>query len=387
MAVLVTGGAGFVGLNIVQELLERGDEVVSADAGTLPPGAERALAPHRGRLAIESGSMLDADFLAALFAKHRIERVIHAAAVTSGPQREARDPSSIVEVNLQGTINVLDAARKASVQRIVYIGSGAAYGESLYRLPWLYEDSPSVPTTLYSITKHAAERMCLRLKELWNLDVICVRLGTVIGPWERDTGVRDNFGTHSQLAALAVAGRSAVLTSLEIQRDWIYAGDVARGVTALAYFDAPRHPLYNLTSGFKWEQPIARWCEALKAAYPQFACRTAGDGEQPNVWYIDRDRGLMDTGRIAQDIGFRARSIADAYAAYLDWMRATPEFFSTKKPRHAPGETGEGKTVSRACLVVVCRAQPVPARGACKYKQIASRASMQCRSRATMHAR
>ena len=183
--------------------------MVSFDAGQMPPGAEAAFAAHRGRLAIERGSVLDAESVAALFQKHRIERVIHAAAVTSGPQREAREPASIVDVNLRGTINVIDAARQHGVKRTIYVGSGAAYGESLYNHPRLYETTPSVPTSLYSITKHAAERMCLRLAELWSIDVACVRLGTVVGPWERDTGVRDNFGTHSQLAALALPHQDA----------------------------------------------------------------------------------------------------------------------------------------------------------------------------------
>ena len=127
------------------------------------------------------------------------------------------------------------------MRRVIYIGSGAAYGETLYRLPRIYEESPSVPTTLYSITKHAAERLCMRLKELWKLDLVCVRLGTVIGPWERDTGVRDNFGTHSQLAALAAAGKSAVLTKREIQRDWVYALDVANALVALVHAPGPMH--------------------------------------------------------------------------------------------------------------------------------------------------
>ncbi|MGZ5141898.1 MAG: NAD-dependent epimerase/dehydratase family protein, partial [Burkholderiales bacterium] len=199
MAVVVTGGAGFVGLNIVEMLLQRGHDVVLLDAGQLPAGAERAFHQYRSTLLFERSSVLDGESVDAIFHKHSVERVIHAAAITSGPSREARDPSSIVEVNLRGTINVLEAARKYGVQRVVYIGSGAAYGESLYRLPRLYEETASVPTSLYSITKHAAERMCMRLRELWSIDVVCVRLGTVIGPWERDTGVRDNFGTHSQL--------------------------------------------------------------------------------------------------------------------------------------------------------------------------------------------
>src|SRR3954468_20803302 len=65
----------------------------------------------------------------------------------------------------------------------------------------------------------------------WSVDAVCVRLGTVIGPWERDTGARDNFGTHSQLARLAVRGEAAILTAREVQRDWVYAKDVAHALS------------------------------------------------------------------------------------------------------------------------------------------------------------
>lgn len=322
MAILISGAAGFVGVNVVQALLERGEDVVAFDAGGFPAGAQRAFEPHGSRVSIERGSVLEPESVDALFRKHRIERVIHAAAITSGPQREARDPASIVEVNLRGTINVLDAARKHGVKRTIYVGSGAAYGESLYRLPRLYETTPSVPTSLYSITKHAAERMAMRLAELWEIDVVCVRLGTVIGPWERDTGVRDNFGTHSQLAAMAAAGGTAVLPEREVQRDWIYVRDVAAGLTKLAHADSAAHGLYNLSSGQVWERPIETWCEVLRKAYPAFDYRTAAPGEQPNVWYTDSDRGVMDIGRIEQAVGFRAAyPMAEAYADYVAYKK------------------------------------------------------------------
>ena len=325
MATLVTGGAGFVGMNIVEALLERGEQVVSFDAGALPPAARQALAPHARALRLETGSILDGTYVDALFCRHTIDRVIHAAAVTSGPQREARDPEAIIDVNLRGTINVLQCARKHDIRRVVYVGSGAAYGETLYRLPRLYEESPCVPTTLYSITKHAAERMCMRIKELWQLDVVCVRLGTVIGPWERDTGVRDNYGTHTQLAGQALAGRTAVLTPREVQRDWVYSRDVAHALIELASAPQLGHTLYNVSSGLAWEDPIRTWCEALAGAFPDFRYRVADPGEQPTIWYTDRDRGLMDIGRLAHDIGFRPRyPMPEAYAAYIEWLGKTP---------------------------------------------------------------
>jgi nucleoside-diphosphate-sugar epimerase len=329
MAVLVTGGAGFVGVNVLQALLESGHDVVSFDATELPPAAARALGGYAHRLRLESGSVLNAAAIEALFRRYPVEHVVHAAAITSGANRESRDPGSIVDVNLRGTVNVLEAARRHDVARVIYVGSGAAYGESLYRLPRLYEETPSIPTTLYAITKYATERMCLRLRDLWQFDIVCVRLGTVIGPWERDTGARDNFGTHSQLAVMAISGEAAVLTAREIQRDWIYSRDVAQALVALLAAPTLPHAVYNVSSGVAWHQPIERWCEALARAFPEFRFHKAEGTEQATVWYTDRDRGLMDVGRLAHDTGFAPRYPAEkAYEAYLEWITQTPEFWA-----------------------------------------------------------
>jgi UDP-glucose 4-epimerase len=328
MTVLVTGGAGFVGVNVVEALLARGAEVVLCDGSVLPPAAERALKPYAKALTVLYGNVLDAEFLQSAFAGRRITNVVHCAAVTSGPQREAREPAAIVEVNLAGTIGVLDAARQHGVRRVVYVGSGALYGESLFRLARLDEESPVFPETMYAITKHAAERICRRLRELWKFDVACVRLGTVVGPWERDTGARDNYGTHTQLAGLAVRGETAILTPREVRRDWVYAKDVAAGIIALMEANSPQHFTYNLSSGVEWETPVLAWCDALKSAFSGFSYRVAAAGETPNVWYTDKDRNIMDTGRITRDLGFTPRYLRDAaYADFIDWIARNRDFY------------------------------------------------------------
>lgn len=331
MAILVTGGAGFVGLNLVDALLASGEEVVLFDRGAPPPAAERAWATQRGRLQWVAGDVLDAAALGKAFAARRIDRVLHCAAVTSGPKREASDPGGVVAVNLQGTINVLTAAREHQVRRVVYTGSGAVYGESLRRFGRIYEDNtPALPVTLYAITKFAAERIALRLKNLWGVDVVCARLGTLVGPWERDTGVRDNFGTHSQLARLALAGETAVLPPREVRRDWIYSRDVAAGLVALLEASAPRHFIYNLSSGFDWSGSVLAWCEILKDAYSRFDFRVAAADETPNIGYTDTDRFPMDVGRIEHDIGFKPRfTPREALADYLEWLRRTPDFWES----------------------------------------------------------
>ena len=322
MAILVTGGAGFVGLNVVEALLARGDEVVVLDRGSLPEIAARILAPWRDRLEVIGGDVLDQAKLSALVHGRTIERIVHCAAITSGAEREAGDPAAIIDVNVQGMVSVLSAARRHGVRRVVYTSSGAAYGATLRRLTRIYEDSaPSVPETLYAITKHTAERVALRLKELWGLDVVCARLGTLVGPWERATGVRDNFGTHSQLARMALAGEAAVLTPQPVRRDWVYSRDVAAGLLALLDAQAPRHFLYHLSSGADWNSSVAAWCDALQAAYPAFKWRIAGANEAPNIWYTDSDRYPMDIGRISHEFGFRPRfEPASAFADFIDWL-------------------------------------------------------------------
>jgi nucleoside-diphosphate-sugar epimerase len=328
VAILVTGGGGFVGLNLVRALLERGEEVILFDRGGLPPAAQRALARHGRWLNVAQGDVRDPAHVNQVFESHRIEFIVHCAAVTSGAAREAREPGTIAEINIKGTLNILEAARTHGVKRVVYTSSGAVYGESLYRLGRLYEETPVLPLTLYAITKFAAERVCGRIGELWQTDVVCARLGTVIGPWERGTGVRDSYGTHTQLAALAVAGKTAVLTQREVRRDWIYSRDVAAGLMALLDARHPRHRVYNLSSGAEWVEPIRCWCEALQSAYPEFHYREAAEGEPPNIWYTDKDRHLMDVGRIAQDIGFTPRfGMQEAYAHFLEWLKATPDFW------------------------------------------------------------
>ena len=168
MAILVTGGTGYVGLNVVEALLARGDEVVVLDRGPLPEIAARIFTPWRERLEVIEGDVLDRGKLSSLLESRQIRRIVHCAAITSGAEREARDPATIVDVNLQGMVSVLSAARERGIGRIVYTSSGAAYGATLRRLTRIYEDSaPSVPETLYAITKFAAERVAWRLKQLW----------------------------------------------------------------------------------------------------------------------------------------------------------------------------------------------------------------------------
>jgi len=266
-----------------------------------------------------------------LFAGRRVERVVHAAVITAGEDREQKDPHTILDVNVLGSVRVLDAARRHGVRRVVYVSSGSAYGESIFTEPRLYEDAtPARPGTLYAVSKYAAERTALRLRELWQLDLVCTRLGSVIGPWELDTGVRDLLSTHYQAARLAASGRTAVLPRRELVRDLVYSRDVAAGVVALLEAKAPSHALYNLSSGRNWSNTLPAWCEALQRVHAGFTYRVAEEGEEPNVRSADtRDRHPMDIARISGDIGFvPAYGPPEAYADFTAWLEHHPAYYA-----------------------------------------------------------
>jgi nucleoside-diphosphate-sugar epimerase len=320
VTVLVTGGLGFVGRNVVEALVRVGERVVVFDRQQPPDTAATRSALDAD---VVIGDIADARQVDEAFRRFDVRGVVHTAAVTAGAEREAAQPERLLEVNVQGTLNVLRSARDARCTRVVYVGSGQAYGRTHDDGGRLYEErSPSRPDELYGITKFAAEQMALRLGDLWQLDVVAARIGSVCGPWECDTGVRDMLSPYLQVATLALRAEPAVLPVTEAWRDWIYSVDVADGLVALLRAPAPWHRFYHLSSGIDWSGTFPLWCETLRRAYPRFAWRVARSGDQPNVSFVvARDRAPMDIGRIVDDVGFTARfGPREAHEHYSEWI-------------------------------------------------------------------
>lgn len=329
MAVLVTGGAGFIGLNVVEQLLARGEEVVVFGREALPPAAARTLEALPGRLTAVEGDVRDEAAVAALFQRHSIDRMFPLAVITAGPKRESEDTETILDVNLRGMAIQLRAARDAGVGRIVFPSSISVYGESLNTHGLLREDTtPPVPNSIYGVTKYAGERMALRLKELWGFDLICARIGSVFGPWERDTGVRDLCGAPMQIAVAALKGEHAVLPAHLLPRPWIYSRDLARGLILLLDAKAPRWPVYNIGSGLDWATAMPRWPAMLTDAFAAFTWSQSSDPAAVTIDFREpRPRGVEDISRIAEEMGYAPRFLpAAAFADYLEWLKIHPDY-------------------------------------------------------------
>ena len=175
MKYLVTGGAGFIGSNLVDALVRRGDRVVVLD--NLSTGKRENLESHSDRVTLVEGSITDLPTVRN--AMHEVDFVFHEAALAS-VQRSVDDPLTSNDVNVKGTLNVLVAARDAGVKRVVYAASSSAYGDT-EELP-KHEDMPPKPQSPYALQKWVGEHYCRVFSELYGLDTVGLRYFNVFGP-------------------------------------------------------------------------------------------------------------------------------------------------------------------------------------------------------------
>jgi UDP-glucose 4-epimerase len=175
MNVLVTGGAGFIGANLVQALAASGETVRVLD--DFSTGREENLGGASGRVEVVKGDVRDR--LAVRVAVAGVEVVYHLAALPS-VARSVADPRACHEVNAEGTLNVLLAARDAGVRRLVYASSSSVYGDTP-ALP-KHEEMPVAPRSPYAAAKLAGEAYCRALARVYPLETVCLRFFNVFGP-------------------------------------------------------------------------------------------------------------------------------------------------------------------------------------------------------------
>jgi UDP-N-acetylglucosamine/UDP-N-acetylgalactosamine 4-epimerase len=218
MRYLVTGGAGFIGSNIVDELVRRGQQVVVLD--DLSSGKEENLAAVRSKIDLRIGSITDLATLQSACAG--TDYVIHLAARTSVP-RSVADPIEANHVNIDGTLNVLVAARDSKVRRFVFAASSAAYGETP-ELP-KQETMPSAPISPYGVTKLAGELYAQVFGRAYGLENTSLRYFNVFGP--RQDPASQYSGVLSRFMLALIRSESPVIYGDgEQSRDFTYIANV-----------------------------------------------------------------------------------------------------------------------------------------------------------------
>ncbi len=322
MTYLVTGANGFIGSNIVERLAQEGERVIALDRSEPTERHLAAFGALSGKVEFIRANVCDHRKLFQVITDLGIERVIHAAVVTSNDEREKQSAPDIIQANLVGAAAAAHATAEAKLARFVLVGSVGVYGaENEPDGTILTELNPHRPTSLYAISKSAAESIVARICMLHGQSWAVGRVGIAYGPWERGTGSRDTLSPILQLTTLASRGEHAVLPHDRIC-NWHYAKDAAASLVALAQARELNHSHYNLGPPVSW--PLSDWCSRLAKRFPQFTYALSTPEQPPNInVYGETNGALLSGARYADEIGPTAHYDVDAaFSDYITWWQA-----------------------------------------------------------------
>ena len=227
-SILVTGGAGFIGSHLVEALLRDGRDVVvldNFDSFYDPAVKRRNLAGFAGRpgFTLVEGDIRDEKRVEAVFGSHPIGVVVHLAA-RAGVRPSIEQPLLYSDVNLNGTVVLLEACRRHNVGKFVFGSSSSVYGNNP-KVPFAEKDDVERPISPYAATKRAGELLCATYHALYRLNVFCLRFFTVYGPHQRPEMAIHKFTRFIDRGLpLPRFGDGST------QRDYTYVSDIVAGV-------------------------------------------------------------------------------------------------------------------------------------------------------------
>lgn len=303
MRALVTGGSGFIGSNVSKMLLSRGVEVVVYD--NLSSGYYENIK----NLPVEfiKGDVLDRDAIKS--ACKGVDVVFHLAA-SVGRQRSIDHPQLDSEINLIGTINVLEGMRASGVKKIVYSSSAAIFGE--LQSPEIDENHPQNADSPYGVSKLAAEKMILSYADIYEITAVCLRYFNIYGVNQR----YDLYGNVIPIFAHRLfAGESLLIYGDGSQtRDFVNVYDVARA-NVMAGLEYPKTNVFNLGSGSSIT--INRLAEMMQEI----------SGIDNGIQYLPERKADVkhckaNATKVLENMHFKAEvSLETGLKEYIDWYR------------------------------------------------------------------
>jgi len=310
MRSLVTGGAGFIGSNLVDALTVRGDDVLILDDLSSGKRSNLESALTRGVSIIE-GDVTNREVVDAAFEEHRPEHVFHLAAQID-VRRSVSDPVFDLGVNVGGTINLAAAAAATGASRFVFASTGGAiYGEGEGRRLPLDEDAECRPDAPYGQSKRAAESYLDLFGRLYGLSTVALRLGNVYGPRQDPHG---EAGVVAIFCGALLAGRKPkVFGDGKQTRDYIFVDDVVQAFLS-ASGSAATGPI-NVGTGR--EADVFDVGRAIGAAL-----QTEFEPEMAPARSGEVQRIAISSGRAASELRWEACvSLEDGLATTADWAR------------------------------------------------------------------
>jgi Nucleoside-diphosphate-sugar epimerases len=243
--ILITGGAGFIGSSLIDRLLSDMDQtlvVVDNFNDYYDPRIKRiniSCALKNERCILHEGDIRDLNFLENLFNQYHFTQVVHLAAM-AGVRASLENPAVYVDVDIKGTVNLLELARKYAVQNLVSASSSSVYGLNT-KVPFAESDPVDSQVSPYAVAKRAAELYCEAYARLYKFPIASLRFFTVYGPRQRP-----EMAIHKFTALMDQGLPIPFFGDGSSRRDYTYIDDIVDGIMAAMNIRTPGHFIYNL---------------------------------------------------------------------------------------------------------------------------------------------
>jgi UDP-glucuronate 4-epimerase len=243
--ILVTGGAGFIGSHLCERLLSDGVKVICLDnfdsfydPDIKIKNAEGMTKKFQDLFELVTGDIRNPDHLKGIFQKNRVDFVIHLAA-RAGVRPSIADPLLYQDVNIRGTIVLLEACKAYKIKNFIFASSSSVYGEN-QRVPFTEEDLDIQPVSPYGATKRAGELLCYSYHHLYGMNIACLRIFTAYGPRQRP-----EMAIHKFTRLIDRGEKIPIYGDGSSRRDYTYIDDLIEGILGVIRYHKG-FEIYNL---------------------------------------------------------------------------------------------------------------------------------------------
>lgn len=312
MTILITGGAGFIGSHLGEALLRDGHSVLALDNfdpfyNAAIKRANLALLAQWPAFQFVEGDIRDKAVFEQIFSKNKVDAVVHLAA-KAGVRPSILQPAEYNDVNINGTLQLLEAMVQAKVPRLLFASSSSVYGNQ-EKTPFSETDDVSQPISPYAATKRAGELLAYTYHHLYGLDIACLRLFTVYGPRQRP-----DLAIH-KFAHLALENKPIPLFGDgQTRRDYTYVTDTVAGIRQVLDLPGVGYDIFNLGGGTP--VTLLEMVEALERALgrtleKQFLEKQPGDVDQT----------FADVSKAKARFGYAPKvSLQEGVQRFADWF-------------------------------------------------------------------
>jgi UDP-glucose 4-epimerase len=312
--ILITGGGGFLGLNIARCLADRGHELLLVQRRPVPP--QRILAPYWDKqIRQASGNVLDNSFLLSVIREYQVESIVHGAFDTSGiatPETLKSELPRVLRVELEGSLNVLEAARSAGLRRVTFISSLDCYRGWPQECPVWQEDAclPPLSGSPIGSTKRAVEQMGFIFMNTYKLSFASLRVGRVYGP------AASHRGPMREMIESAAAGRPVEFCGAQAatRSHTVYAKDVGAAAALVHLAASLSHCIYNVSDGTN--PTLVEIARVVRELVPDSRITLGPAQPAPSPQHDG-----VDVSRMKAEFGFACRSLKAGIGDYLTWLR------------------------------------------------------------------